>query len=85
MSKRRKTLPLERLGRNLDGERAHAGQAVRFLNFRMRIFYGYRSSVFRETKLFKAFVSLGQSIRGFRSEASSPDRLSRVAAEAASC
>ena len=47
------------LCRNYDRGWAHAGQAVRFLNFRMRAFYGYRSSVFRETKSFDRLVSLG--------------------------
>jgi hypothetical protein len=50
--------PTRRLCRNYDGGWAHAGKAVRFLSFRMRVFYSYRSSVFRETKSFRRLVSL---------------------------
>jgi len=47
-----------RLCLNSGGGWAHAGQAIRFLSFRMRVVYDYKLSVLWETEPFQQLVSL---------------------------
>ena len=57
------------------------GQAVRLLSFRMRLFVGMGHRARFKYNLFKGLQPGSSLINGFRSKASLPDRLSRLAAE----
>jgi hypothetical protein len=58
-----------------------AEQTVRLLNFRMRSFRVMGNRTSREYNLFMGLQPGSQAIKGFRSKASSPDRLFPLATE----